>query len=76
MNAGSWFDTRLSGCNAHGGSRARSDGLDAHRQAAIRHILNPADLLRTRSVEPDALSAALLAERDLNGVDYAGGGGY
>lgn len=76
MNASSWCDTRLCGCKAHGGPEARSIALEAHRQAAIRHILNPGDLLRRRIEERDAMSAALLAERDLPGVDYAGGGGY
>ncbi len=76
MDASSWFDSRLCGCKSHGGPEARSVALDARRQAAIRHMLNPDDLLRTRVVERDALSGALLAERDLGGVDYAGGGGY
>ncbi len=76
MDASSWFDSRLCGCKAHGGAEARSVALDVRRQVAIRHIFNPDDLLRTRVVERDALSTALLAERDLADVDYAGGRGY
>ncbi len=76
MDAGNWYDSRLCGCKAHGGAEARSVALDVRRQAAIRHILNANDLLRARVVEPDALSVALLAERDLAEVDYAGGLGY
>jgi hypothetical protein len=75
MNASS-LDTRLCGCSAHGGTEARQVALEFHRQAFIRRTLNPDDALRRRLVALDAVSAALLAERDQVGVDYAGGEGY
>ncbi len=75
MNANS-LDTRLCGCSAHGGSEARQVALEFHRQAFIRRTLNPDDALRRRVVAFDALSAALLAERDQLGVDHASGEGY
>ncbi len=76
MDGSSWFDTRLCGCKAHGGPEAWGIALEARRQAAIRHLLNPDDLLRTRVVERDRLSAALFADRDLGAVDDAAGAGY
>ena len=74
MNASS-FDTRLCGCRAHGGSEARQVALEFRRQAFIRRTLNPDDALRRRVVAFDALSAALLAERDQLGLDNARGVG-
>ncbi len=76
MNASSTLDTRLCGCKTHGGSEARQIALEARRQAFVRRTFNPDDALRGRVVPRDALSAALLAERDQLGVDYAGGAGY
>jgi hypothetical protein len=73
---GSWHDTRLCGCKAHGGSEARQIALEARRQAFIRWALNPKDALRGRVVALDAMSATLLAQRDQVGVDYADGAGY
>ncbi len=76
MEGSSWFDSRLCGCKAHGGADARLTALEARRQAGVRRMLNPDDALRSRVLPPDALSSALLAERDGAGVDYAGGAGY
>ncbi len=76
MNTTSSIDTRLCGCKTHGGSEARQVALEARRQTFIRRTLNPHDALRKRVVPRDLLSAALLADRDLPGVDYAGGAGY
>ena len=76
MDTNAWHDSRLCGCKAHGGPEARSAALEARRQAGIRRMLNPEDALRHRVVALDALSAAILADRDLPDVDYAGGGGY
>ncbi len=76
MNTGSSLDTRLCGCKVHGGSEARQIALEFRRQAFIRRTLNPNDALRGRFVPTDAMSSALLAERDQLGVDYAGGAGY
>ena len=76
MDRTTWLDSRLCGCKAHGGPEARRIALDARRQASIRLMLNPKDDLRLRFVAHDALSAALLADRDLPDVDYAAGGGY
>jgi hypothetical protein len=76
MNATTWHDSRLCGCKAHGGPEARRIALEARRQAGVRQMLNPQDALRLRVVAQDALSAALLADRDLPDVDYAAGAGY
>ena len=76
MNTNSRFDTRLCGCRTHGGVEARQLALEVRRQAFVRRTLNPNDTLRSRVVPPDPLSAALLADRDVAGVDYASGAGY
>lgn len=76
MDRTTWHDSRLCGCKAHGGPEARLIALEARRQTAVRQMRNPDDALRHRVVALDALSAVLLADRDLPGVDYAGGGGY
>ncbi len=76
MNTSSALDPRLCGCKAHGGSDARQVALEFHRQALIRRTLNPDDALRRRVVASDALTAAILADRDAPGVDYAAGAGY
>ncbi len=76
MDASGWFDSRLCGCKAHGGPNARLIALEVRRQTAVRRRLNPDDALRDRVVARDPGSAALLAERDLSSVDYAGGAGY
>ncbi len=76
MDRNAWHDSRLCGCKAHGGPEARHIALEARRQANIRQMLNPGDALRHRFVASDALSAAILADRDLPDVDYAAGGGY
>ncbi len=75
MNASS-LDTRLCGCKTHGGAEARQIALELRRQSFIRRTLNPTDTLRRRVVPIDAMSAALLADRDQLGVDYAAGDGY
>jgi hypothetical protein len=75
MNARS-LDPRLCGCSAHGGSEARQVALEFHRQAFIRRTLNPDDALRRRVLAFDAVSAAILADCDAPGVDYAAGAGY
>jgi hypothetical protein len=71
-----WLDSRLCGCQAHGGPEARRIALEARRQAALRRMLNPTDDHRQRVIELDAFSAAVLADRDLPDLDYAGGAGY
>ncbi len=75
MNTSSSLDTRLCGCKVHGGAEVRQIALEFRRQAFIRRTLNPDDTLRRRVVAFDALTAALLAERDQVEVDYAGGAG-
>lgn len=72
MNASS-LDTRLCGCRTHGGSEARQVALESHRQTFIRRTLNPDDALRRRVVVSDALSAAILADREQLRVDHADG---
>ncbi len=76
MNTSSAIDSRLCGCKTHGGSEGRQLALEARRQAFVRRTLNPDDGLRSRFVPADALSLALLVERDQLGVDYAAGAGY
>ena len=63
------------GCKAHGGPEARETALEARHQTAVRRMLNADDGLRSRVVARDALSVAILAERDLAAVDCAGGEG-
>lgn len=72
MNASS-LDTRLCGCRTHGGSEARQVALESHRQTFVRRTLNPDDALRRRVVVSDALSAAILADREQLRVDHADG---
>jgi hypothetical protein len=76
MDASSWLESRSCGSRTHAGVGGGGIALDVRRQAAIRRILDRDGLRRTRELERDALSAAVLTERDLADVDYAGGSGY
>ena len=69
------LDTRLCGCRTHGGPEARQVALESYRQTFIRRTLNPDDALRHRVLVFDALSAAILAEREQLRDDRAGGAG-